>query len=93
MSQEVVIIVFNVLLSLVAFLGGFMIRSMSGAIADLRKANENLTNKMQEYVHKDEFKDFRQEQREMFRELIGKVDRINESLGQKVDRRELQADH
>jgi chorismate synthase len=92
-ESQFILLAFNVLLALVAFFGGLVVRGMLKSIDDLRGANTAMTNKMQEYVHKDEFKDFRQEQREMFRELIGKIDKISESLGQKVDRSELKSDH
>lgn len=83
-----IIIGLNALLGLIAFFGGMIIRGLREDVKSLRIADEKLADKLSDFTHKDDFKEFRQEQREMFGELFKKIDSINDKVAGKVDRNE-----
>ena len=83
-----IILGLNVLLGLIAFFGGMVIRGLRADVKSLRIADEKLDDKLSDFTHKDDFKDFRQEQREMFSELFRKIDSLNDKVASKADRNE-----
>lgn len=79
----------QIVLGLATFFGGMVIKGQSDAIKELQAANAKLADRFQHYVHKDEFREFRAEQRENFRQLFEKVDEVKAQIAQKVDRHEV----
>lgn len=84
---------FNILLSLVAFFGGMVIRGLRADVVALRLTDEKLAEKLNDFTHKDDFKDFREEQRRyqdenraMLTKLFDRLDSMNEKLANKQDR-------
>lgn len=75
--------------AVVAFFGGFIMKSQSERIKDLEQSNTRLSDRFQDYVLKDEFREFRAEQRENFRQLFEKVDAVKEQIAEKADRHEV----
>lgn len=79
--------IINVLLSLVAFLGGWMLRAMWVSLRDLRDDDKDLARKVQEmqilvagnYVKRDDLD-------RMWVALFHKLDKIETKLDQKVDK-------
>lgn len=97
----IAIVVFNVLLALVAFFGGLTVREVLQSVKDLRAAHDQLAERQSSaeqrhlerlggYVGKEEFREHRTEQRDLFRQMFVKLDTISETLSKKVDRGELQ---
>lgn len=72
-----------------AFFGGIIMKGQSDAIKDLQAANGRLADRLQDYVLKDEFREFRAEQRENFNLLFEKMDRLTEQIAKKADRIEV----
>ena len=78
---------FNILITLVAFLGGWVLNSLKSSIEGLQKADSELTTKVQgievlvagHYVRRD---DFDKISAEMFR----KLDKIYDKLDGKADK-------
>lgn len=90
-------LIINGLLSLVVFFGGMWVRDLAQAVKDLRMEDQKLaerlaltdkatSERLANYVHKDEFKEFRTEQRELFRQMFEKLDDVRDSLANKADR-------
>ena len=87
------ILAFQVLLGLVAFFGGWVlkdmktqIRDVNSAISELREDDKKLVERLGDYTHRDDFREFREEQRESFNRLFQKMDKIGEDLAKKADR-------
>lgn len=78
---------FNVAITLIGFLGGWVLNSLKASIEGLQKADTELTTKVQsievlvagQYVRRD---DFNQISAEMFR----KLDKIYDKLDEKADK-------
>jgi hypothetical protein len=78
---------FNIVLSLVAFLGGWVLNSVRDSIASLQKSDNELADKLQhvevlvagQYVRRDEIKD-------LTTALFNKLDKIELKLDKKVDK-------
>lgn len=66
-----------------------MIRDLSTAVSDLRKADEKLSEKLADRVTKDEFRELRLEQRELFEKLFDKLDTVRSEVARKADRAEV----
>ena len=79
----------QMVIALVTFLGGFIMKGQSDTIKELQAANARLADRFQDYVHKDEFREFRIEHRENFRRLFEKVDEVSAQIAQKADRNEV----
>ncbi|ATI15734.1 hypothetical protein [Bordetella phage vB_BbrM_PHB04] len=79
----------QMIFGVVTFLGGFIMKGQSDSIKDLQAANARLSDRLQDYVLKDEFREFRAEQRENFRQLFEKVDAVKEQIAEKADRHEV----
>lgn len=79
---------FNIVLGLVAFLGGFIVRVMWQALQDLQTADKALTEKVHaietlvagHYVGKDEFM-------RAIEAVFTKLDRIEDKVDGKADKR------
>jgi hypothetical protein len=84
MDKQDLLLVVNVLLGLVAFFGAKVGNDLTQAIKELRKADETLTNKFENYVRRDDFADIKQQISAMFR----KLDDIKDGLANKVSREE-----
>lgn len=78
----------QIMLGIAGFFGGFIMKNQSDAIKGLRMAQQDLQNRLQDYVPKDEFREFRAEQRDNFRQLFEKMDEVKTQIAQKVDRHE-----
>ena len=96
-APETLNLIINGLLSLVVFFGGMWVRDLAQAVKDLRMEDQKLYDRLAHtdkasaerlgsYVHKDEFRDFRLEQRDLFRQIIEKLDDVKDSMAKKVDR-------
>lgn len=78
---------FNIVLSLVAFLGGWVLNSLRDSIAALHKSDSELAAKVQgieilvagKYVTREELE-------KLSLALFTKLDKIYDSLGSKVDK-------
>jgi hypothetical protein len=90
-----VLIGFNVLLGVASFLGAMWLRRMEQDMRDMQTAHQNqvsesakrelaLHEKLQNYVAKDDFREFRDEQRENFREVFNRIDALADRLPAKV---------
>lgn len=79
--------IFNVLLTLVTTLGGWVLRSIHEAVKDLQQNDQDLTEKIQSiellvagnYVQKTEFQ-------HALDALFNKLDRIENKLNKKADK-------
>ena len=71
------ILMFNIALGIVATLGGFVIRDLSGAIRDLRNADQTLSEKI---GHLSTEHATRQDLRELRAELSGHFTALNTKL-------------
>lgn len=78
---------FNVALGLVALLGGWVLNSIKESVNALHKADELLTNKVQDievlvagtYVKRDDLQ-------EMSKAIFARFDKLDEKLDSKVDK-------
>lgn len=77
----------NTLMAIIAFLGGWMIRTMWQSIKENQKANQDLTEKVQrvevlvagDYVKKDDFERF-------ISAIFSKLDKISDKIDSKADK-------
>lgn len=79
----------QIVLGIAGFFGGFIMKNQSDAIRGLRTAHADIEKRLQDYVSKDDFREFRAEQRENFRQLFEKVDEVKEQISKKADRDEV----
>ena len=97
MDTPYILFAMNALLTIAAFFGGMVIKDLSTAVKELRAADEKLSDEMHEsnaqitrslsgYALKDDFKEFRQEQREQFSKLFDMIGEIQRDLTYKADR-------
>ena len=78
---------FNIVLSLVAFLGGWVLNSLRDSIASLQKTDSELADKVQhievlvagQYVKREDIK-------ELTAALFSKLDKIETKIDQKADK-------
>lgn len=100
MEPQYILVAFNVVLSISAFFGGMVMKDLSSAIKELRKADTELANSLRGYATKEELKDardeqretlreMRDEQREMFRQVFEKLDYMRDQIAKKADRAEV----
>lgn len=89
------VLAFNLILGLAAFFGGMVIRDLSQAVKDLRKADQELANKLDGYAKKDDIhevklmiREVREEERMMFNRVFDKLEAISDDLRNKVSRDE-----
>jgi len=92
-----ILLAFNLLIALVMALGGAVMRGLRNDVdklretdsklaADIRASDQRLATELKNCVQKDDFKEFRDEQRSNFRELFEKIDNFHEKLAGKADR-------
>lgn len=78
---------FNILVTLVAFLGGWVLNSLKSSIEALQKADKSLTEKVQsvevlvagQYVRRDDFD-------KISAEIFRRLDKIYDKLDDKADK-------
>ena len=78
---------FNIAITLVGFLGGWVLNSLKSSIEGLQKADHELTNKVQsveilvagQYIKRDDLND-------LSKAIFNKLDRIEVKLDGKVDK-------
>lgn len=96
-TSEIAGFIIQGLLGLVVFFGGMWVRDLAQAVKELRTEDQKmaerqaiservLSERMSNYVHKDEFREFRVEQRELFDKMFERMDDIKDSLAKKADR-------
>lgn len=96
-TSEIAGFIIQGLLGLVIFFGGMWVRDLAQAVKELRMADQALSERlsssdkstserMSQYVHKDEFREFRLEHRELFDKVFERMDDIKDSLAKKADR-------
>lgn len=84
MDKGDLLLVVNVLLGVVAFFGAMVGKNLTAAIDELKKTDQELMNKFDKYVRRDDLEDIK-------RQLVGifaRLDDIRDSLGGKVSREE-----
>jgi uncharacterized protein Yka (UPF0111/DUF47 family) len=84
MDKQDLLLVVNVLLGLVAFFGAKVGNDLTQAIKELREADKEMANKLENYVRRDDLRDIKDQISAMFR----KLDDIKDSLGSKIARDE-----
>ena len=89
MDTQLFIWCINGALALAAFFGGMVLKDLSGAVKELRDADERMSERLSNYVLKDEFREFRQEQKENFERIFDKLEDLRMQVSAKADRREL----
>ena len=89
------LVLLYVLLGLVAFFGGMVIKGLSESIKALQVADKEMAREIAECVKRDdlqelreEHREYRKEQRELFKELFDKLEAIKDDVHNKVDRSE-----
>lgn len=92
-----VLLVVNVLLALASIFGGTWLKRMESDMRDLQRSHTEqqerqakreieLLEKLNDKVAKDDFKDFRVEQRDNFQRLFEGIDDLRERINKKADR-------
>lgn len=96
-TPEIVVFIIQGLMALVVFFGGMWVRDLAQSVKELRiedqkladrivASGQNITDKLSGYVQKDEFRDFRSEQRELFGQLFDRLDAMRNDIAKKADR-------
>lgn len=83
-TLDLIRIVVEILLGLVAFFGTLIINNLIGAIKELRKADKELGDKFDSYVRRDDLQDIKKQIAGIFERL----DDIKDAIGTKVSREE-----
>lgn len=82
-ETQVISLGFNVLLSLVAFFGGAMLRDLSSAVKELRSADKELAEKIgilgRQAITSEEMRDLRGEMRDGFKRIHDRIDEIGKT--------------
>jgi len=79
-------LIINLMLGIIAYLGKMVIDGVKKDVVALRVADEKLADKLSDFTHKDDFKEFRREQQDLFRQMFDKLDAINDKVANKADR-------
>lgn len=69
---------FNVLLGLIAFFGGIVIRGLADSIKDMREAHESLRTELAHYVRKDDYREDIADLKQMITRLFDRLDKLAE---------------
>ena len=72
------IVIFNILLGLIAFFGGIVIRGLSDSIKDLRDTHEGLRQELVHYVRKDDYREDIADLKSMITRLLDRLDKLAE---------------
>ena len=67
--------IINILLVLVAFFGGMVIKGLSDSVKSLQKEDRRLADKFDDYVKKEDFRDAIAEVKELLQRIFDKLDR------------------
>lgn len=73
------IVIFNILLGLIAFFGGIVVRGLSDSIKDMREAHENIRNELIHYVRKDDYREDIADLKQMIGRLFDRLDKLAET--------------
>lgn len=68
------VVIFNVLLGLIAFFGGIVIRGLSDSVKELRASHSDLHKELGGYVKKDDYRSDIQDIKQMIGRLFDRVD-------------------
>lgn len=64
----------------------FILRGFRADVEGLKKADQKMGDELKNCIQKEDFREFRNEQREMFDKLFLKIDSFSEKLAGKADR-------
>lgn len=84
MDKEDLLLIINTLLGVVAFFGAIVGKNLTDAIKELKKTDQQLMEKFDKYVRRDDLDDIKRQLAGIF----ARLDDIRESLGNKVSREE-----
>ena len=84
MDKGDLLLVINALLGLVAFFGAIVGKNLTDAIKELKKTDQQLMEKFDRYVRRDDLEDIKRQLAGIF----ARLDDIRDSLGSKVTREE-----
>ena len=70
------IVIFNILLGLIAFFGGMVVRGLVDSIKDMRVAHEALRNELSHFVRKDDYREDIGELKAMISKLFDRIDNL-----------------
>lgn len=94
-DSQTLMIGFNILLGMVAFFGGMVIRDLSQAVKDLRLADEKMVERLADYAKKDDIRelkdvlrDMKEDERKLFDKVFDKFELLSNELRNKVSRDE-----
>lgn len=73
------VVVFNVLLGLIAFFGGIVIRGLSDSMKDLRETHDSLRAELTHYVRKDDYRTDIADLKQMVGRLFDRIDTMMQS--------------
>lgn len=78
----------NLFFMVIGSFAGFVVSGLREDVKSLRIADEKLADKLSECTKNEDFREFRKEQQEMFKQLFEKVDAIKDQVATKEDRRD-----
>lgn len=70
------IVIFNILLGLIAFFGGMVVRGLVDSIKDMRTAHDALRNELAHFVRKDDYREDIGELKAMIGKLFDRIDNL-----------------
>lgn len=70
------IVIFNILLGLIAFFGGMVVRGLADSIKDMRVAHDALRNELAHFVRKDDYREDIGELKAMIGKLFDRIDNL-----------------
>lgn len=68
------VVIFNILLGLIAFFGGIVIRGLSDSIKELRDSHSSLQKDLGGYVKKDDYRSDIHDIKQMIGRLFDRID-------------------
>ncbi len=70
------VVVFNILLGLIAFFGGIVVRGLSDSIKDLRETHDAIRSELAHYVRKDDYRTDITDLKQMIGRLFDRLDAL-----------------
>jgi len=70
------IVIFNILLGLIAFFGGMVVRGLADSIKDMRVAHDALRGELAHFVRKDDYREDIGELKAMIGKLFDRIDNL-----------------
>lgn len=70
------LVIFNILLGLIAFFGGIVIRGLADSIKELRAAHEQTIKELGSYVKKDDYRSDVADLKQMIGRLFDRIDAL-----------------